>query len=267
MDVIIGEVIGAGEEARRELSVGSWGLTVWVSKEEEPTIRDLDLAERLGYSRPRKIRELIEKLIERGQLTSVKWRPTVGRQTVGRGRGGEREYEANEYHLTEGQALKVIARSETEVADAILDEMIRVFMLARRGLFPGRAELEARVAKLERALAIQPPPGVFYRPVLVPLKDFARLRKFPLWMLEVWCTKGLITEAILGFDGWYLHAHDFDEYMQGRKRLPAGSADEYMQKLDAAWGEANPQLPGKSNVKKLPNLSLAKALAPKKPKK
>jgi hypothetical protein len=44
-----------------------------------------------------------------------------------------RDQLVNEYWLTEAQALKVSAKSETAIADQILDEVIRVFIAVRRG--------------------------------------------------------------------------------------------------------------------------------------
>jgi len=57
--------------------------------------------------------------------------PPVGRIEIRP--GVHREQVVNEYWLTERQALKVIAKSETEVADQILDEVIAVFVAYRRG--------------------------------------------------------------------------------------------------------------------------------------
>lgn len=91
------------------------------------TIRDIDLGERLGYLRPRKIRELIERLEKEGKLPGVQRRPVLGRR-------GFVEESVEEVWLNERQTLKVVAKSETDAADAILDEVIDVFMLARRGL-------------------------------------------------------------------------------------------------------------------------------------
>ena len=48
--------------------------------------------------------------------------------------GGTREVSVNEYWLTEAQLLKVVARSETAIAETILDEMIQVYMAVRRHL-------------------------------------------------------------------------------------------------------------------------------------
>lgn len=125
--VTVSAVIGEGKEARRVVRVGSWDLIQRVG-EEEPKIRDLELAERLEYDRPRNIRVLIGRLIKEGKLSGVEVRFTV-KQTLG-GRPGK------EYWLTEAQAIKVIAKSETAMADATLDQIIAVFIAARKGLLP-----------------------------------------------------------------------------------------------------------------------------------
>lgn len=53
---------GKGVEARRIVKVGDWDLVAFTGKgDEEPRIKDLDLAERLGFERPRKVRDLIKQ--------------------------------------------------------------------------------------------------------------------------------------------------------------------------------------------------------------
>jgi hypothetical protein len=75
-------------------------------------------------------------------------------------KGGFRETVTEESWLTEAQLLKLCARSETPIADAILDDLVHVYMLVRRGLLvpsvgasPGIVALEARVAALEAKVA------------------------------------------------------------------------------------------------------------------
>ena len=97
------------------------GLTVTVDAD-APRVRDIDLAVRLGYERPRAIRDLIERLITSKNLNGSEVRRTV-RQTSER--GGR---PATEYWLTEEQALMVVARSETPKATEILRAVIDVFM-------------------------------------------------------------------------------------------------------------------------------------------
>lgn len=127
----VSEVIGEGAAAHRIVRVGAWEF-VAPTADSEPRMRDLDLAARLGNSRPRDIRPLI-----------ARWEPEIGpilsRETVSRGlcRGKTAtEVTVIEYWLTEAQALFIAAKSETKGATAILKDMIRVYMLARRGLYP-----------------------------------------------------------------------------------------------------------------------------------
>lgn len=68
---------GEGRAAQRVVRVGSWLLCAGPTEGEEPRIRDIDLAERLGYERPRKIREIIDRWT--ADLGPVHVRPTVGR--------------------------------------------------------------------------------------------------------------------------------------------------------------------------------------------
>ncbi len=126
-------------------TVQGWSVATSGFDDDEPRIRDLELAERLGYERPRKIRDLIRRLVNDGKLNGVEVRPTVG-QTPGR--------PTEEHWLTEAQALKVVAKSDTEKADALLDEVIKVFVLARRGLLPNQIPI-ALTADQSAAIAIR----------------------------------------------------------------------------------------------------------------
>jgi len=127
----------------------------------DPLLRDVQLAERLGYDRPRKLREIIRSLEKSSKLQNIQWRPAVGRQSTRN--GGEREYHVLEAWLTRQQALKVIAKSETETADKMLDVIVDVFDRAVRGEFVAppkskrkpRATLEERVESMTGRLLAQ----------------------------------------------------------------------------------------------------------------
>jgi hypothetical protein len=95
---------------------------------DEPMVRDVDLAERLGFERPRKIRELIERHIDAGNLNDSEVRPAMGQTSPQGGRPG------TEYWLTEAGALFIATQSGTKRAVGISKEMVRVFMTWRRGL-------------------------------------------------------------------------------------------------------------------------------------
>ena len=127
-------------------SVEGWPLG-FLAGSQEPRVRDTDLGERLGYDRPRDVRKLIERMEIAEKLKDVHRCATVAR--------GAAPEVLTEYWLTEAQALKVAAKSETDVADALLDEMIRVFMLARRGLLETRPALSPEVtAKTTRLFTL-----------------------------------------------------------------------------------------------------------------
>jgi len=142
----IGPVTTTPTDTRQTLTVNGWRLCVFSTETGEPRIRDLDLAERLGYAKPHNIRDLIRNLLKDGKLRDIQT-IRVTRMVSRRGRGQVR-VEEEEFWLTEAQALKVIAKSGTDAADAILDEMIEVFRLAIRGLLlPERANsAETRLA-------------------------------------------------------------------------------------------------------------------------
>lgn len=98
---------------------------------EEPRVRDLDLADRLGYDRPRKVRELIDRMIGIGEISDVHVRPTVGRTSMPR--GGERETTVNEFWLTEEQALLVSVSSQTPRAMEVRKALVKLFVAFRKG--------------------------------------------------------------------------------------------------------------------------------------
>lgn len=72
-------------------------------------------------------------------------------------RGGERSVKADEFWLTEAQALKVVMRAETPRASALQDVMIDVFRAALRGLLrPVSSVAPAIPAEVLAALAVVP---------------------------------------------------------------------------------------------------------------
>jgi hypothetical protein len=96
--------------------------------EGEPRVLDLRLAERLGFERPRAIRQLIERhqaaLKRHGSLPHDVANPSPlgGRPAI-------------EYWLNEAQALLICTKSETQHAGEVVDELIRVFLAWHRGEF------------------------------------------------------------------------------------------------------------------------------------
>jgi len=158
--VTISDVIGEGSEAHRIVRVENCVFrTTPESTTGELRMRDVDFATKLGHGRARDIRKVIRR-----------WEPEIGpilsRATVARGvfRGKTQEsIEVKEYWLTEAQALFIAAKSETSKATALLGEMIRVYMAARRGLLPRmdsllaerQAPLLATITKQEALIAAQ----------------------------------------------------------------------------------------------------------------
>ena len=176
--VFVSEVIGDGDDARREVRVGNWTLTAPGTEGMEPEIPDDAIASRLGME-VRRLRELSERHEKAGNITPRVCR-TV-RQTGGRP-GIARFY-------TEADALFLVTRSEAPQAVALTKEMIRVYMAARRGLLPrpvaalppeALAELgslRAAVADLQRELASGViGPDVALEKIVTPLRRIAALR-------------------------------------------------------------------------------------------
>lgn len=131
-------------------TVEGWSLAVI---EDEPRVRDVDLAERLGFERPRKIRDIIKRHTNDGNLNDSDVRPTVARTRV-----GIAERNVTEYWLSEAAVLFIVTKSETPNAIAMTKEMIRVFMLARRGMLqlqqPNAAQLAKALDPIMQAVAL-----------------------------------------------------------------------------------------------------------------
>jgi hypothetical protein len=91
-------------------------------------VRDVALAKKLGFDRPRKIRELIER--HKGEIEQFGLTPQRGAPIVS---GKGRVTEVQEYYLNERQALVIVRHSATPNADAIYAEMMDVFLRYKRG--------------------------------------------------------------------------------------------------------------------------------------
>lgn len=97
----------------------------------EPRVYDLHLAERLGFERPAKIRDLIKRNLEK--LNTFNHIPTVAR-CLNLGNGAKREVQ--EYYLDRKQSLFVCMKSETDRAFDVQVEIIRVFDAYLNGDLP-----------------------------------------------------------------------------------------------------------------------------------
>lgn len=105
----------------------------------EPRARDLDIADRLGFARPRKVRELIERNM--GELLRFGTCPAVGRVVRGN--------EVKEYWLNEEQALLVASISDAERAPEVRHMLIKVFVAWRRGhLLPVENDRQLGISKM-----------------------------------------------------------------------------------------------------------------------
>lgn len=94
----------------------------------EPRVHDLNLAERLGFDRPTKIRELIKRYREK--LSKFNHIPTVGRW-VELGDGAKRKVQ--EYYLDMKQAIFICMKSETDRAFEVQVEIVEVFAAYQNG--------------------------------------------------------------------------------------------------------------------------------------
>lgn len=134
------------------VKIENWSLAI---ENNEPRVRDLDLAERLGYAQPRDIRKLVKTYQKSGDLSQDDVRAVVARTRV-----GIAERNVTEFWLSEAAALFIVTKSETKNAIALTKEMIRVFMLVRRGMIetqpsPELGELKSMVIELRSELSRQ----------------------------------------------------------------------------------------------------------------
>lgn len=141
----------------------------------EPRIRDIDLAQRLGFAEDRAIRKIITRnlheLRSHGTLGETEtgsagiWDAAsqnasegisaTAAENRGRGRPGK------EYWLNEGQALVICALSRTPQASLVRKALIECFLAYRRGQLPVEhqaaqsfAQLAAEVAELRQRVAL-----------------------------------------------------------------------------------------------------------------
>lgn len=93
----------------------------------EPRIKDVLLADRLGYRRSRNIRELIER--NRSELEAY-GNIAVRHGAVEAGNGAIKE--VTEFHLNEHQSLLICMFAKTDMAAAVRKALIDVFVAYRR---------------------------------------------------------------------------------------------------------------------------------------
>jgi len=130
------------------------GWQVATSEADEPRVRDVDIAERLGLKESRAVR----KLIDRNREELEGYGPVVQRDTVSRYEskpGIEQERLVEEFWLNEGQALCLGAMSRAPNAPEVRRQLITVYQKARKQIpaMLGLAEaLQAGLAPLVEGL-------------------------------------------------------------------------------------------------------------------
>lgn len=112
----------------------------------EPRMLDVVLGERLGFARPRKVREIIERNLEELEA----YGSSAPR------RGAYRGTSFVEYYLNEPQALLICMFSNTAKAAEVRRQLIEVFMEYRRSLsrIPVKAHERRASTKLDHALSL-----------------------------------------------------------------------------------------------------------------
>jgi hypothetical protein len=112
------------------LSPGDMTFQDWegIIVDGEFLVRDTALARKLGFSRPRKIRELIEKHMDE----LLRYGPSPRYKTmVDIGSGARREIDA--FRLNERQSLITVRWSSAPGADRVYAEMMDVLLALKRG--------------------------------------------------------------------------------------------------------------------------------------
>lgn len=227
--------------------VSGWQLGR-VAGADEPRVVDLELARKLGYQKPYDIRPLIERMIADGSLNKSDVFRTARKNNLCKGRPGK------EYWLTRTQALKVASRSETPPADALLDEMIRVFELALDGKLLAGANTQlivSRLGQLERAVLDTQKQTQEVAQALVPLTNEVKL-------LKIRPNATLSHEELSNFER--LRESVAVERVHGGLNPSLRSANRWVQNLvrdTADWNGSYPMLP----LDKYPSVMRALTLA------
>lgn len=110
-----------------------------VQGQKEPLIRDVELAQRLGYTKPKAIRNLIKKM---------HWLGFVQTETIKDSKGESETF----YLLDETQTLMVCMKAKTKIATEIGHYIIDVVYAICKGKEPPELKGEARAA-LDASLA------------------------------------------------------------------------------------------------------------------
>ena len=126
----------------------------------EPRVLDLRIAEQLGFSRPRAVRQIIDRKM--GELR--RYGALSPQRVANRGKGRV----GNGFYLNEGQALLVCMFSETDRAADVREQLIRVFMAYRAGELQ-RAPRPARAKRLPPEIPVSDPRHPKFKDPLLPV--------------------------------------------------------------------------------------------------
>lgn len=107
--------------------------------ENEPRIRDIDLAERLGFDRSRDIRKIIKR--NEAKLLNFGGCATVAHVVEGN--------ETTEYYLNQKQAIFICMKSETERAIDVQMEIVHAFDAYLKGELTPRASTDSFATQIQ----------------------------------------------------------------------------------------------------------------------
>lgn len=137
---------GEGTDRRRLVRVGDWELAVFDGRsDDEPRVSDEDFCARVGYGDVYKLRQRTREL-QREDARNFNPLAISTERVEKRGRRGTR------FFYSEHEALFLATQLATPQARALTHELIRVYMLARRGLLAPAPTLDL-AGVLREALA------------------------------------------------------------------------------------------------------------------
>lgn len=133
------------------------GFELVAGDDDEPRVRDVDLAGRLGYEEPRAIRKLIRRMVDDGEISEPSMRDAVSRIEKRGSIQGTEERTVREYWLDEDQALATCMLSRTPRAVEVRRAMRAMFRAAVQQLRDRAAQdVSAWERLISRILAPKP---------------------------------------------------------------------------------------------------------------
>lgn len=139
----------------------------------EPRVLDIVLGERLGFERPRKVRDLVSR--HSTELRRYGGLPQVGANPAKGSKGGR---PSKAWQLNEHQALLVCLFANTPLAADVREQLIRVFMAYRAGELRAAPQPRSKRRLPPVYTAADPEPPDFRDPIMPLAKRRDELARF-----------------------------------------------------------------------------------------